>query len=196
MSAICSCGDIESLYVYKINSNCSLILSHFQDRNTFHRFDKFNAKYNPIGESRLRWRRWDYAVTRWHRNRPNSLGRFSWRRTTLWMENTLPDWWRRCSPTWRTPSTPTWSWGGHFVCCPVFSWLKLRLSIYGRSLQEWDNLASWAGHLNKNTCKLMRPTLHFSQFQTMSTPTTIVGWFKFLGCTTSTGAWVVYTSLH
>ena len=26
----------------------------FQDRNTFHRFDKFNAKYNPIGESRLR----------------------------------------------------------------------------------------------------------------------------------------------
>lgn len=26
----------------------------FQDRNTFHRFDKFNAKYNPIGESILR----------------------------------------------------------------------------------------------------------------------------------------------
>lgn len=25
-----------------------------QDRNTFHRFDKFNAKYNPIGESILR----------------------------------------------------------------------------------------------------------------------------------------------
>ena len=25
-----------------------------QDRNTFHRFDKFNAKYNPVGESRLR----------------------------------------------------------------------------------------------------------------------------------------------
>ncbi|KOB65923.1 AMP deaminase 2 [Operophtera brumata] len=25
-----------------------------EDRNTFHRFDKFNAKYNPIGESRLR----------------------------------------------------------------------------------------------------------------------------------------------
>lgn len=29
-------------------------LSHIQDRNTFHRFDKFNAKYNPIGESILR----------------------------------------------------------------------------------------------------------------------------------------------
>jgi AMP deaminase len=25
-----------------------------QDRNLFHRFDKFNAKYNPIGESKLR----------------------------------------------------------------------------------------------------------------------------------------------
>ena len=25
-----------------------------QDRNTFHRFDKFNSKYNPIGESKLR----------------------------------------------------------------------------------------------------------------------------------------------
>ena len=24
------------------------------DRNTFHRFDKFNAKYNPIGQSLLR----------------------------------------------------------------------------------------------------------------------------------------------
>lgn len=30
------------------------IFFQFQDRNTFHRFDKFNAKYNPIGESRLR----------------------------------------------------------------------------------------------------------------------------------------------
>ena len=26
----------------------------FKDRNTFHRFDKFNAKYNPIGQSSLR----------------------------------------------------------------------------------------------------------------------------------------------
>ncbi len=33
---------------------CKNICDCFQDRNTFHRFDKFNAKYNPIGESRLR----------------------------------------------------------------------------------------------------------------------------------------------
>jgi len=25
-----------------------------KDRNTFHRFDKFNSKYNPVGESSLR----------------------------------------------------------------------------------------------------------------------------------------------
>lgn len=30
------------------------LLDVHADRNTFHRFDKFNAKYNPIGESRLR----------------------------------------------------------------------------------------------------------------------------------------------
>ena len=30
------------------------VFHSFQDRNTFHRFDKFNAKYNPIGESKLR----------------------------------------------------------------------------------------------------------------------------------------------
>ncbi len=32
----------------------TLFLFPKQDRNTFHRFDKFNSKYNPIGESRLR----------------------------------------------------------------------------------------------------------------------------------------------
>ncbi|CAG5123495.1 unnamed protein product, partial [Candidula unifasciata] len=30
------------------------MLDMHADRNTFHRFDKFNAKYNPVGESRLR----------------------------------------------------------------------------------------------------------------------------------------------
>ena len=35
-------------------TNLDIFSSLTQDRNTFHRFDKFNAKYNPIGESRLR----------------------------------------------------------------------------------------------------------------------------------------------
>ena len=38
------------IYIFYFHILCDL----FQDRNTFHRFDKFNAKYNPIGESRLR----------------------------------------------------------------------------------------------------------------------------------------------
>ena len=38
------------IYKFYFHLLCDL----FQDRNTFHRFDKFNAKYNPIGESRLR----------------------------------------------------------------------------------------------------------------------------------------------
>ncbi len=40
-------------FFLKINS-LDGYFSDLQDRNTFHRFDKFNAKYNPIGESRLR----------------------------------------------------------------------------------------------------------------------------------------------
>lgn len=39
--------------VLVINFICKFMI-FFQDRNTFHRFDKFNAKYNPIGESSLR----------------------------------------------------------------------------------------------------------------------------------------------
>ena len=38
------------LFILVINN----INFNSQDRNTFHRFDKFNAKYNPVGESRLR----------------------------------------------------------------------------------------------------------------------------------------------
>lgn len=40
--------------VWKTNSITPTLWFYLQDRNTFHRFDKFNAKYNPIGESRLR----------------------------------------------------------------------------------------------------------------------------------------------
>lgn len=38
----------------RLNSLSSFFFFVSQDRNTFHRFDKFNAKYNPIGESILR----------------------------------------------------------------------------------------------------------------------------------------------
>ncbi|KAL0269601.1 UNVERIFIED_CONTAM: hypothetical protein PYX00_007276 [Menopon gallinae] len=79
------------------------------DRNTFHRFDKFNAKYNPIGESRLR-------------------------EVFLKTDNYLN--------------------GKYFagIIKEVASDLEeskyqnaeLRLSIYGKSYEEWDKLAKWA----------------------------------------------------
>ncbi|CAG9764779.1 unnamed protein product [Ceutorhynchus assimilis] len=79
------------------------------DRNTFHRFDKFNAKYNPIGESRLR-------------------------EVFLKTDNFIK--------------------GKYFasIINEVSSDLEeskyqnaeLRLSIYGKTKDEWDKLASWA----------------------------------------------------
>ncbi|CAH8613149.1 unnamed protein product [Dicrocoelium dendriticum] len=79
------------------------------DRNTFHRFDKFNAKYNPIGQSQLR---------------------------EVFLK------------------TDNYTGGTFFahVLKEVFSDLEEskyqnaepRLSIYGRSIHEWDNLAKWA----------------------------------------------------
>jgi len=79
------------------------------DRNTFHRFDKFNAKYNPIGESRLRevFMKTDNMVN----------GRY--------FANIVKEVFAELDE-------------GKYVN------LELRLSIYGRSLNEWDKLAAWA----------------------------------------------------
>ncbi|XP_018536854.2 AMP deaminase 2 isoform X2 [Lates calcarifer] len=79
------------------------------DRNTFHRFDKFNAKYNPIGESILR----EIFI--------------------------------------KTDNHIEGKYFAHIVK-EVMSDLEeskyqnseLRLSIYGRSRDEWDKLAQWA----------------------------------------------------
>ncbi|XP_024126850.1 AMP deaminase 2 isoform X2 [Oryzias melastigma] len=79
------------------------------DRNTFHRFDKFNSKYNPIGESILR----EIFI-----------------KTDNYIEG---------------------KYFAHIVK-EVMSDLEeskyqnseLRLSIYGRSRDEWDRLAQWA----------------------------------------------------
>ncbi|VDL29273.1 unnamed protein product [Hymenolepis diminuta] len=79
------------------------------DRNTFHRFDKFNAKYNPIGQSQLR---------------------------EVFLK------------------TDNYCKGAFFahVLKEVFSDLEEskyqnaepRLSIYGKTRDEWDDLAKWA----------------------------------------------------
>lgn len=40
-------------YCNRYDLNVDLLDVHV-DKNTFHRFDKFNLKYNPCGQSRLR----------------------------------------------------------------------------------------------------------------------------------------------
>ena len=79
------------------------------DRNTFHRFDKFNAKYNPIGESRLR-------------------------EVFLKTDNYLNG-----------------KYFARIIKEVAFDFeeskyqnAELRLSIYGKSIDEWDKLARWA----------------------------------------------------
>jgi len=42
------------LFRWALTVNTLLLSCIIKDRNTFHRFDKFNSKYNPVGESRLR----------------------------------------------------------------------------------------------------------------------------------------------
>lgn len=43
----------ESLNLTGYDLNVDLLDMH-ADKNTFHRFDRFNLKYNPCGQSRLR----------------------------------------------------------------------------------------------------------------------------------------------
>merc|ERR1719435_577472 len=113
---VCKAGDkqislkdvFESMNLTAYDLTVDMLDVH-ADKNTFHRFDKFNAKYNPIGESRLR---------------------------EVFMK------------------TDNFVGGKYFaklikeIFCDLeefkYQNLELRLSIYGRSLDEWDKLAEWA----------------------------------------------------
>lgn len=79
------------------------------DRNTFHRFDKFNAKYNPIGESRLRE---VFMKT------DNYLGGKYFAQLIKEVANDFEE--------------------------SKYQNAELRLSIYGKSRDEWSKLAKWA----------------------------------------------------
>ncbi|XP_078326691.1 AMP deaminase 2-like isoform X6 [Crassostrea virginica] len=85
------------------------ILDVHADRNTFHRFDKFNAKYNPIGESRLReiFIKTDNYIQ----------GKYFAHVIKEVMEDLQESKYQNA---------------------------EYRLSIYGRSRDEWDKLACWA----------------------------------------------------
>ncbi|XP_022645970.1 AMP deaminase 2-like isoform X2 [Varroa destructor] len=79
------------------------------DKNTFHRFDKFNDRYNPIGESRLRE---IFLKT------DNYMGGKYFAEIIKEVMVELED--------------------------SKYQNAELRLSVYGRSNKEWDNLARWA----------------------------------------------------
>lgn len=79
------------------------------DRNTFHRFDKFNSKYNPVGESRLRE---VFLKTNNHVE-----GRYFGKLIKEVFSDLEEQKYQNC---------------------------ELRLSVYGRSIGEWDQLADWA----------------------------------------------------
>ncbi|KAF8443038.1 hypothetical protein L210DRAFT_3643926 [Boletus edulis BED1] len=77
-------------------------------QDSFHRFDKFNLKYNPIGESRLReiFLKIDNRID----------GRYFAELTQEVMTDVEQSKYQNC---------------------------EWRVSIYGRSVDEWDNVAKW-----------------------------------------------------
>nr|XP_020645581.1 AMP deaminase 3 isoform X3 [Pogona vitticeps] len=79
-----------------------------KDRQTFHRFDKFNSKYNPVGASELRDL---YLKTE------NYLGGEYFARMVKEVARELEE--------------------------SKYQYTEPRLSIYGRSPDEWQNLAKW-----------------------------------------------------
>ncbi|XP_064470635.1 AMP deaminase 2-like isoform X5 [Ornithodoros turicata] len=79
------------------------------DRNTFHRFDKFNTKYNPIGESRLR----EIFL-----KSDNFIGGLYFAEILKEVMSDLEE--------------------------SKYQNAEFRLSIYGKSREEWDRLAKWA----------------------------------------------------
>ncbi|BFZ25962.1 hypothetical protein BsWGS_29000 [Bradybaena similaris] len=85
------------------------MLDMHADRNTFHRFDKFNAKYNPVGESRLRE---VFMKT------DNHIGGLYFAKVIKEVMEDLEE--------------------------SKYQNAEYRLSIYGRSIDEWDKLAQWA----------------------------------------------------
>ena len=76
--------------------------------DTFHRFDKFNLKYNPVGESRLR--------TIFLKTDNDIQGRYLAEIT----KEVISD-----------------------LESSKYQFVEWRISIYGRSLDEWDKLAAW-----------------------------------------------------
>ncbi|XP_042039546.1 AMP deaminase-like [Salvia splendens] len=97
----------ESLDLTGYDLNVDLLDVH-ADKSTFHRFDKFNLKYNPCGQSRLReiFLKQDNLIQ----------GRFLAELTMQVFSD---------------------------LSASKYQMAEYRISIYGRKMSEWDQLASW-----------------------------------------------------
>ncbi|XP_073272717.1 AMP deaminase-like isoform X2 [Primulina huaijiensis] len=97
----------ESLDLTGYDLNVDLLDVH-ADKSTFHRFDKFNLKYNPCGQSRLReiFLKQDNLIQ----------GRFLGELT----KQVFSD-----------------------LAASKYQMAEYRISIYGRKMSEWDQMASW-----------------------------------------------------
>ncbi|KZO96518.1 Adenosine/AMP deaminase [Calocera viscosa TUFC12733] len=97
----------ESLHLTAYDLSIDTLDMHAH-QDTFHRFDKFNLKYNPIGESRLReiFMKTDNYIK----------GRYLAELTKELMTDLEQSKYQNC---------------------------EWRISIYGRSPDEWDKLAKW-----------------------------------------------------
>ncbi|XP_036366732.1 AMP deaminase 2 isoform X6 [Octopus sinensis] len=98
----------DSLGINTYDLNVDMLDVH-ADRNTFHRFDKFNAKYNPIGQSELR----EIFI-----KTDNHIGGKYFANVIKEVMSDLEE--------------------------SKYQNAEYRLSIYGRSKQEWEKLAKWA----------------------------------------------------
>ncbi|CAK1547507.1 unnamed protein product [Leptosia nina] len=110
-----------NLDAYDLNVD---LLDVHADRNTFHRFDKFNAKYNPVGESRLRE---------------------VFLKTDNYMNGTY---FARIIKASKIITSHFLINGQREVIADLeenkYTYVEPRISIYCKSMSEWSKLASWA----------------------------------------------------
>ncbi|XP_028121244.1 LOW QUALITY PROTEIN: AMP deaminase [Camellia sinensis] len=97
----------ESLDLTGYDLNVDLLDVH-ADKSTFHRFDKFNLKYNPCGQSRLR-------------------------EIFLKQENLIQG--RFLAELTKQVFSD--------LAASKYQMAEYRISIYGRKMSEWDQMASW-----------------------------------------------------
>ncbi|CAI0426265.1 unnamed protein product [Linum tenue] len=107
----------ESLDLTGYDLNVDLLDVH-ADKSTFHRFDKFNLKYNPCGQSRLReiFLKQDNLI----QGTTCCLGTLQGRFLGELTKQVFSD-----------------------LGASKYQMAEYRISIYGRKQSEWDQLASW-----------------------------------------------------